>query len=213
MKSIRLIGTDETGYSPVLYGDLIAVSLTTRDNYRIKGIVDSKKLSAEQRTKLFAEICKTCYYSIALSPPNLIARTRIFKSRSIAIAQSIGQLFNTLPKDVKNSLNKVLIDGSWTASQLKVISKISGVPYDIIYGRIDGDDDIYEISAASIVAKVYADALFCGWANLWPEYNFDKDRGSVSTKHRETLKTLGPTPIHRVEGYGENWWLKILASE
>lgn len=64
-------------------------------------------------------------------------------------------------------------------------------------GVIDGDAQSLSIAAASIVAKVYRDALMVELANDWPAYGFDRHKGYGTVKHVEALRQDGPCPHHR----------------
>ena len=64
--------------------------------------------------------------------------------------------------------------------------------------------------AASIVAKVYLDALFEGWDQYWPGYGLNSNHGSPSTQHYTALREKGPTPVHRTANYATEWWRRII---
>jgi len=60
-----------------------------------------------------------------------------------------------------------------------------------------GDSLSMSVAAASIIAKVYRDALMCVEHNKYPQYGFDKHKGYGTGKHIEALKKHGPCEIHR----------------
>ena len=64
-------------------------------------------------------------------------------------------------------------------------------------GIIKGDGRSLSIAAASIMAKVTRDHLMTEYADLYPEYGFERNKGYGSAEHREALKKYGPCPIHR----------------
>lgn len=64
-------------------------------------------------------------------------------------------------------------------------------------GIIDGDAQSLSIAAASIVAKVYRDALMVELASEWPAYGFERHKGYGTIRHVEALRTGGPCPHHR----------------
>jgi ribonuclease HII len=55
-----------------------------------------------------------------------------------------------------------------------------------------------EISAASIVAKVWRDSLMADMELQYPEYGFAKHKGYPTKLHQEALRKYGPSSIHRV---------------
>jgi ribonuclease HII len=62
---------------------------------------------------------------------------------------------------------------------------------------IGGDGLVAEISAASIIAKVYRDNLMTELHQQYPLYGFDSNKGYPTRKHRDALIKYGVTPCHR----------------
>lgn len=62
---------------------------------------------------------------------------------------------------------------------------------------VQGDDLIPEISAASILAKVFRDAEMRALDAIYPGYGFAEHKGYSTVAHREALNRLGPCMIHR----------------
>jgi len=60
-----------------------------------------------------------------------------------------------------------------------------------------GDSLSMSVAAASIIAKVYRDALMCNEHNKYPQYGFAKHKGYGTEEHIQALKKYGPCPIHR----------------
>ena len=71
-------------------------------------------------------------------------------------------------------------------------------------GIVKGDARSLSIAAASIMAKVTRDRMMVEYAELYPEYGFEKNKGYGSAEHREALKKYGPCPIHR-STFIHNW--------
>ncbi|GEM_PF-2146238 len=64
---------------------------------------------------------------------------------------------------------------------------------------VGGDSKVREISAASIIAKVFRDKLMKQYATLYPQYGFETNVGYGTKKHQEQLKNPPDiTGIHRV---------------
>ena len=72
---------------------------------------------------------------------------------------------------------------------------------------VKGDEKVYSIACASIVAKVYRDRLCEKWAKEYPGYEIERHKGYGTKKHREILLEKGPTPHHRKSFLKnmENW--------
>jgi ribonuclease HII len=62
---------------------------------------------------------------------------------------------------------------------------------------IKGDENVYSISAASIIAKVYRDAVVSGLDNVHAGYDFSSHKGYGTRKHYEAIGQRGLTSEHR----------------
>jgi ribonuclease HII len=82
--------------------------------------------------------------------------------------------------------DKVLVDG--------IHKPDMDLPIQTIVG---GDSLISEISAASIIAKVYRDNLMITFDKNYPEYGFSKHKGYGTKLHLQSIMTHGPCHIHR----------------
>jgi len=60
-----------------------------------------------------------------------------------------------------------------------------------------GDARVLSIAAASVVAKVLRDQQMVEFDHLYPGYGFAHHKGYGTTEHLESLRRLGPSPIHR----------------
>ena len=62
---------------------------------------------------------------------------------------------------------------------------------------VHGDALSYSIGAASIVAKVFRDALMEEYAKTYPAYGFERNKGYGTAEHIRAIKEHGICPIHR----------------
>src|SRR3989338_590787 len=62
---------------------------------------------------------------------------------------------------------------------------------------IKGDQKIFLLSLASIIAKVSRDNLMKKLDKKYPEYGFSRHKGYGTKLHLEKLKKIGPSEIHR----------------
>jgi ribonuclease HII len=62
---------------------------------------------------------------------------------------------------------------------------------------IRGDQTVAAISAASILAKVWRDALLDHYERAYPGYGFGRHKGYGTPQHLAALAAKGPAPIHR----------------
>ncbi|MEE1273490.1 MAG: ribonuclease HII, partial [Olegusella sp.] len=58
------------------------------------------------------------------------------------------------------------------------------------------------IAAASIVAKVTRDHIMVDYAQQYPEYGFDGNKGYGSAEHIAAIRSYGLSPIHRASFCG-----------
>jgi ribonuclease HII len=192
------IGVDEANFSPSIAGDCVCVACWLPLPPTIEGIKDSKQTTFKQRRKAFEQIQNIGLYCVVPASVSAISQVGVYRARNWAMGLAIKGLLELRP------VEHILIDGKPIKLNLP-----NNVSTDFI---IQGDEKSYLMGAASIVAKVYTDALFEGYGNLWPGYgiNVPFDHGSLSKQHKEALRELGPTPVHRTRHYAPEWWRRIL---
>ena len=175
-----ICGADEAGRGP-LAGTVVAAAVILDPLQVIDGLNDSKKLSEKKRNLLYIEIIKKAKaYAIAEASVAEIDQLNILQASLLAMKRAIEAL-NIRP-------DKALIDGN-------KIPQLSNIPAEAIIG---GDGLIAEISAASILAKVYRDQQLLELDKLYPEYGFAKHKGYGTAEHLKALAKFGPiTNVHR----------------
>ena len=180
-KGVKYIaGVDEVGRGP-LAGPVVcaAVIMPLDEASIIVGIDDSKKLSAKKREELSEKIKETALcYTIVEIDEKTIDEINILEATRLGMKQAIETLSIT-PE-------KVLTDGNMTIA--------TALPQASVIG---GDALSYSIGAASIIAKVYRDALMNKYAETYPHYGFEKNKGYGTAAHIQGIKEHGLCPIHR----------------
>ena len=63
---------------------------------------------------------------------------------------------------------------------------------------IGGDALCPSVAAASIVAKVARDAMMDRLDARFPGYGFARNKGYATAEHREALRRLGHSSVHRL---------------
>jgi ribonuclease HII len=170
-------GCDEAGRGP-LAGPVVAAAVILDPQRVPRGLNDSKKLSAEEREKLYAKICATAEVAVAMAPPDRIDRDNILRASLWALARAVAAL------PVRPLL--VLVDGR---------DKIdAGCDCEAV---VSGDAIVASIAAASIVAKVTRDRLMCRLGAAHPGYGFERHMGYSVPEHFKALDQLGVTIHHR----------------
>lgn len=174
----RIAGVDEVGRG-CLAGPVVAAAVILDPNRPIKGLRDSKKLSAKKRDELAQEIKeKALAWSVAAMGPEVIDKINILQATLEAMKAAVEKL-PVEPDFVQVDGNKL---PKW-----KLLSE----------AVVKGDDKVEWISAASIIAKTTRDGYMCKIAELYPQYGFEHHVGYGTAEHIKALKAYGPTPIHR----------------
>jgi len=167
----------------------------------IKGVTDSKKLTHEKRLELFSKLQRWGHYQVQIASVNEINDIGIYLARNRAIIQAIRGLMSRLQPTQKV---RVIIDGKFSKAWLARM----GSPGIEVECMIKGDEKIYECGAASIIGRVYADALFEGFGKFFPGYNIERNHGSPDKVMYEKIRKDGACPYMRVN-YAKSWWEKI----
>lgn len=174
----RIAGVDEVGRG-CLAGPVVVAAVILDPNRPIKGLRDSKKLSAKKREELAEEIKeKALAWSVAAMGPEVIDKINILQATLEAMKAAVEKL-PVEPDFVQVDGNK-LPKWKWLSEAI-----------------VKGDDKVEWISAASIIAKTTRDAYMCKIAKLYPQYGFEHHVGYGTAEHIKALKAYGPTPIHR----------------
>ena len=174
-----IAGVDEAGRGP-LAGPVVAAAVILDPRNPIKGLADSKKLTALRRDRLFDEIrAKALCCSIAEASVEEIDRLNILQATLLAMRRAVEGL-RLMPK-------LVLVDGN----RIPVLEMLAEA-------IIKGDALVPAISAASILAKVHRDR-WCAELHLqYPEYGFAGHKGYGTLAHMAALREHGACPQHRM---------------
>ncbi len=173
-----LAGVDEAGRGP-LAGPVVAAAVILDDLAPIKGLRDSKVLTARARERLFDEIrARALCSSIAQASVEEIDTLNILQATLLAMQRAVDGL--------RLRPHKVLVDGN----RLPVLTMAA-------QAIVKGDAKVRAISAASILAKVYRDRLCQELHAQHPEYGFGGHKGYPTAAHLAALRAHGPCAQHR----------------
>ncbi|MEK7340502.1 MAG: ribonuclease HII [Candidatus Rhabdochlamydia sp.] len=177
----RLAGIDEAGRGP-LAGPVVAAACVLPKGILICGVDDSKKLTAAERSAIFAALIKLdgIDYAMGIVSSKIIDRINILQATFEAMRIALSGL--------KASADYLLVDGNQFIPKVLTPGK----------AIIKGDASSQSIAAASILAKKTRDDLMQDYHKLWPEYGFSQHKGYPTKKHLEALESFGPCPIHRL---------------
>ena len=173
-----IAGVDEAGRGP-LAGPVVAAAVILDELNPIKGLADSKKLTALRREKLYDEIqAKALCCSIALATAEEIDRLNILQATMLAMKRAVEGL--------RLKPHKVLVDGNRLPTLVILAEAI-----------VKGDALVPAISAASILAKVYRDRWCAEFHLEYPQYGFAGHKGYGTAEHLAALRQHGACPQHR----------------
>lgn len=173
-----IAGLDEAGRGP-LAGPVVAAAVIFPEGYADPEIRDSKQLSPRNRETLAGRIrqAATAWAVVAVGHrriEELNIRQASLRAMELALAR------------LKVVPDLVLIDGN--------VPITTNLPQRTV---VQGDRKHVQISAASIIAKVFRDELMAICDARYPGYAFSQHAGYGTPAHREAIIRLGPCPIHR----------------
>jgi ribonuclease HII len=178
-QGFRLVaGVDEAGRG-ALAGPLVAGAVILPEGFDLDGVDDSKKLTAAQREAAYERIVRDAVaWTVRRCMPTRIDRRGLHRSNIALLRRCVV----CLPVEP----DYVLSDGF----------QVRRLPVPNLSIK-KGDAVTASVAAASIVAKVTRDRMMDRYHRRFPAYGFDHNRGYGTPEHRDAIRRLGPTPIHR----------------
>ena len=174
-----LAGVDEVGRGPIAGPVVACAVIMPPDQPAIRGVDDSKKLTAEERARLAPRIrARAIAFGLGAASVNEIDRINIYHASALAMQRALSRLA------VKP--NHVIVDGN----RIRTLP----VPHTPVP---HGDARCYSIACASILAKVTRDFLMARLALRYPAYIWDHNAGYTTRDHVNGLIASGITPHHR----------------
>lgn len=184
-----IIGIDEVGRGP-LAGPVTVCAFAILENdlglLEAVGAKDSKVLSEQKRDLVAHKLIELskggrCVYRIASTASQIIDQKGLTKAIQMALDATLKKL------KIHPEHADVYLDGGLRAPQ-KFFRQ---------HTIIKGDGKIPVISCASVLAKVYRDALMNDYDLKFPEYGFYTNKGYGTPEHYRAIKKHGMIPIHR----------------
>lgn len=171
-------GVDEAGRGP-LAGPVVAAAVILKNNFKIPGLNDSKKLKPKERRSLYKMIKQNSLATgIGIVDEKKIDKLNILKASLLAMKIALNNL--------KIKPHYALVDGNRRIGLF--------IPQKLVIG---GDALSCSIAAASILAKVTRDRIMEQLDKSFPEYGFAEHKGYGTPFHLNKINELGPSPIHR----------------
>ncbi|NEQ49387.1 MAG: ribonuclease HII [Leptolyngbya sp. SIO3F4] len=176
-------GVDEVGRG-ALFGPVVAAAVMVRSQDQVwlqqQGVTDSKAITAKKRRSLVPII-----QSVAVDTQ--VGWVSAYTIDRINILQASLKAMKLALVRLSPQPTKCLVDGNQLIPNLDIEQQTV----------VKGDQIVVEIAAASILAKVWRDALIVRLAHRYPGYDLASNKGYASPKHLAGLIKLGPTRYHR----------------
>ncbi len=178
-KNLTEAGCDEAGRG-CLAGPVVAAAVILPKNFSNKILNDSKKLSEKQRENLEPLIKeKAIAYGVGIVDHLEIDKINILNASFLAMHRAVDVL--------KSKPELLLIDGNR-------FNPYEGIPHECI---IKGDAKFLSIAAASVLAKVQRDRMMAEYHKEFPIYDWNKNKGYPTKKHRQAILENGDCYLHR----------------
>lgn len=172
-------GCDEAGRG-CLAGPVFAAAVVLPRNFHIPGLQDSKKISAAQREGLRPVIeSQALAWAVARVDPEIIDEINILQASFRAMHLALDRL------SLRPGL--ILVDGNRFPGY-------ENIPYKTVVG---GDGIYASIAAASVLAKTHRDAYMLLMDRDYPHYEWRRNKGYGTKRHRWLIQVHGPSPVHR----------------
>ena len=139
-----------------------------------------KKLNEEQREEVFGKVIKNKSLEYALG---WVSAKEI---DDIGMARAAHLVLRRAVNNLDTKVDHVMVDGF----------KIKGLEISQ-ENIIKGDQKVYSIALASIIAKVSRDRHMERLAKKYPKYGFDEHKGYGTKKHQLAIKEFGICKEHR----------------
>jgi ribonuclease HII len=170
-------GVDEAGRGS-LFGPVFAGAVILLPDRPVRGLRDSKILTAERRDELARLIRERAIaWAVAAADVFEIDRWNIYQASRLAMRRAVERL--------APSSDFLLID----ALRVEL-----ALPQRAI---VHGDAKCQSIAAASILAKTARDECLSRWHDVFPEYGLLNNKGYGTPEHLAALRTHGATFLHR----------------
>lgn len=195
-----IIGVDEVGMGALAGPVVVCATLFSKKFFKkplatMKIVRDSKSLSVLQREKITSELRRRqdFVFKISYCWPKTIDRINIYRAARLAMRRAVKRL----GAGDKGAI--VLVDGP---------ARIAGLEMKQL-PIIKGDEKVFAIACASILAKVYRDKMMIRYARRYPRYGFEKHVGYGTRYHVARLAKFGPCEIHRKSFARLSFWTKV----
>ena len=169
-----IVGIDEAGRGPlagpVVSGAVFIAEKDFKEAKKIKSVKDSKKLTEKKRKEVYDNLIKNkkVKWGIGIVSEKVIDKINILEATKLSMIKAVKNL------EKRNNIKAdfLILDGKM---KLEIDKDQESI--------IKGDDKVFSVSAASIIAKVTRDNIMIGYDKKYPQYNFKKHKGYGTKEH------------------------------
>lgn len=184
---MKICAIDEVACASIAGPVFVCAVIVDSDAQAPAGIADSKKLSKSKREALFPIIQERIDdFEFGAAGPRKIEHMNIHHAKFLAMRQAVERLMRR-----GRRIDRTIVDGGFTIPGLPLYINQEAHP--------KADANFWEVSAASILAKVTRDNLMTRLASRegLGHYDWENNAGYYTPKHRLGIILHGPTPHHR----------------
>lgn len=179
-----MIGVDEVGRG-CLAGPVAAGAVVLQKP--IRGLKDSKLLTRQQRETFDVRIRERALgYGVGWASVQEINQFGLTEAVRLAMHRAVDEVLKTF-----NAVEQLIVDGNYNYFANHPLRALSRAV-------IKADQTVPAVSAASIIAKVARDLYMIDLTTKYPGFGFESHVGYATPAHRQALRRLGATDIHRV---------------
>ncbi len=187
-----IVGIDEVGKGSWAGPLVIGIAMLSREvifseepAVLLGGVRDSKQLLEAKREAMFDEVAAKCL-GWATGAASAYECDQLGMVEAQRLATSRG--FAALGSNIDAAIDVAIVDGRWDF--------VSPHAHKVVL-EVKADVNCVSVSAASVLAKVTRDRMMREFANDYPQWHFDTNKGYPCPKHRTALQGYGPCAIHR----------------
>src|SRR3989344_3764619 len=180
--------------------DIVSDFVLRISNFRIR---DSKLMSARQREAVYKKltICPEIRWGVGIVSEKIIDKINILEATKLAMNRALDNLIERVSRhNLRYRVNYddgydcfLLIDGNFKLDLSPPAAPPQRSP--AVAGQksiIRGDQKVFSISAASIIAKETRDKIMQKYHKKYPQYGFNKHKGYGTKAHFANLEKFGP---------------------
>lgn len=175
-----VVGIDEAGRGAWAGPVVVAAVILPKNHKQVDGITDSKLVSPAKRAEYYDLITDFATdFGVGIISHEVIDEVGILEAIKLGAREAVAMM--------RTKSDYLLIDALDLTSHIECEQE----------AIIKGDQKIYSISCASIIAKVTRDNLMIALGGEYTKYAFHRHKGYGTRLHQERLAKHGISNIHR----------------